>query len=403
VVSTPAQDARSVHETLLQEWHQFKEVNELQQKETKQLGEATQETKTLISRLNDRLDTLEAELNRPERKMQNAELGRVQQSEATHAAFVKALRSGIGGLDPEERKLVKMVSLSEAKALALGDDTAGGYLATPEYVQDIIKTVLLFSPIRAYARVVSTNNRSLQIPYRTGVFAAQWVSETGARSETKGLAYGLLDIPNFEMYAEVLASEQMLEDAAFDIAAQISMETAMQFGVTEGKAFISGSAAGQPEGILTNALIPSVVTTTATTVTYTGLVNAFYTLKTAYARDAVWAMQRSTVGLVRQIVDSSNRPLWDPGFPGFSNGQPSTILGAPYFEAPDLPAVATNAYAIVLGNWKMGYYVVDRTSVVVKRLIEKYAETGQIAFLTRKRVGGQVVLPEAFIKLQIHT
>jgi HK97 family phage major capsid protein len=35
-------------------------------------------------------------------------------------------------------------------------------------------------------------------------------------------------------------------------------------------------------------------------------------------------------------------------------------------------------------------------------LTEKYAESGQLAYLTRKRVGGQVVLPEAMriIKIQ---
>jgi HK97 family phage major capsid protein len=43
--------------------------------------------------------------------------------------------------------------------------------------------------------------------------------------------------------------------------------------------------------------------------------------------------------------------------------------------------------------------IVDRIAVIVRRLQEKYAETGQVAYLVRKRVGGQVVLPEAIRKL----
>jgi HK97 family phage major capsid protein len=37
------------------------------------------------------------------------------------------------------------------------------------------------------------------------------------------------------------------------------------------------------------------------------------------------------------------------------------------------------------------------------RLSELYAESGLVGFIARKRVGGQVVLPQAILKLQIHT
>jgi HK97 family phage major capsid protein len=48
--------------------------------------------------------------------------------------------------------------LDEAKALELkvlqkGDDTAGGYLASPEFSSDIIKDVVLYSPMRGLVRV----------------------------------------------------------------------------------------------------------------------------------------------------------------------------------------------------------------------------------------------------------
>lgn len=397
-------EQKELHEQLLKDWYHFKEALEIQNTEVKKFGEASQEAKTHIDTINTRLDSIEAKMQRPlygEDHTSEEE----KELKKTHNVFVKALRRGVGGLDTEERKYLKIVSLSEAKALSLGDDTAGGYLATPQYMNDIIKTVILFTPMRDICRVEQTSNRTLQIPSRTGVFAAQWVAETAQRSETTGLKYGLEDIPNFEMYAEVLSSEQMLEDAAFDIAAQIMMETAMQFAVAEGKAFLSGTGSGQPEGILTNPNVQSVVTGNASALTYAGFVNTAYTLKDYYSRNASWLMQRQSIGLVRQILDSNNRPLWDPGLPttGFNQGYPPTILGSPVVQAPDMPAVAANAYPVLYGDFKSGYIIVDRISIIVKRLIEKYAETGQIAFLTRKRVGGQVILPEAILKMQVHS
>ncbi len=402
------EEQKAIHEQLLSDWSHFKEALELQRTETKKFGEASQEATNKINTINSRLDEVEAKMQRPDmtdvlgRETDEQKLER--EAKSAHKVFVKAMRKGVGGLTPEEKKELNIVSLTEAKALSLGDDTAGGYLATPQYVTDIIKTVILYSPVRDVARIESTSNRSLQIPTRTGVFAAKWVGETGQRSETTGLKYGMEDIPNFELYAEVLASEQMLEDAAFDIAGQISLETAQQFGVAEGLAFISGSGSGQPEGILTNPNVPAQVTGNASTLTYIGFVNTFYALKDYYARNAQWMMQRQTVGLVRQIFDSQNRPLWDPGAaPGLASASPPSILGAPYVQTVDMPSVAANAYSVLFGDFHSGYIIVDRVAMVVKRLIEKYAETGQIAFLTRKRVGGQVILPEAIIKMQIHT
>ena len=42
------------------------------------------------------------------------------------------------------------------------------------------------------------------------------------------------------------------------------------------------------------------------------------------------------------------------------NGVPSTILGVPIVETVDMPLVASNAYAMAVGNFRLGYKIVDR-------------------------------------------
>ena len=119
-------------------------------------------------------------------------------------------------------------------------------------------------------------------PKRTGQFAAQWVGEQGTRSETTGLAYGMVEIPTHEMFALIDISHQNLEDTAFDLEAELRLEAEEQFAVEEGVAVVAGNAVNQPEGWLTNADIASTNSGTAATIAdATGQADGMLTLKYA--------------------------------------------------------------------------------------------------------------------------
>ncbi len=293
---------------------------------------------------------------------------------------------------------MQIVSPGEVKALQAVDDTGGGYLAPMDFVQDIIKTIILYSPVRDVATVRQTENKSILYPTRTATFAAQWVTEQQQRTETTGLKYGQEEILAHEMYALVLITYADMEDAYFDMAQQIQMESAEQFAVTEGAAFVSGNGVGKPEGLLTNANVNNVHTGNANLITADGLINTAYSIKSAYAKNAVWLLNRSTLGAIRTLKDSYGQYLWQPGI---ASDIPNTILDHPYVETPDMPAVAAGAYPIIFGDIKRAYVIVDRVQMVMTRLTERYADFGQIGFIARKRVGGQVVLPEAILKVLV--
>src|SRR5581483_11176030 len=169
-----------------------------------------------------------------------------EKKSAEYKAWDKTMRRGHGGLTADERKHVRVGNLdmgpSEVKVLTETDDTGGGYLAPPEYVQEIIKGIILYSPVRGLARVRTTSMRSVRVPKRTGTFAAVWVAEIGSRSETTGLTYGLEEIPIHELYALADIANQDLEDSAFDLNAELQMEFSEQFAKAEGAGFVNGTA-----------------------------------------------------------------------------------------------------------------------------------------------------------------
>jgi len=310
-------------------------------------------------------------------------------------AVIGAGTKGEVNLTADERKLLEDVR-AEYKAMSVGNDTTGGYLAPVEYVREIIKGVTDISPVRQLARVRTTAAKSIQLPKRTGQFAAVWVAEQGTKAETDGLRYGMIEIPTHEMYALVDISNQNLEDSAFNMADEIEMEATEQFAVAEGAAFVTGTGVGKPEGFITNASVGVTNSGSAAAITADGMLTLKHALKTAYARNANWAMNRTTLGSVRKLKGSDNNYLW---VPGIANGAPNTIDGDPYIEVPDMASEAANAKPLAYGDFRRAYTLVDR--IVMELLRDPYtqATSGNVRFIFRRRMGGMVTLPEA-IRIQ---
>lgn len=317
-------------------------------------------------------------------------------------SVVRAQLHGAVNLTEEQGKLLADVA-AEYKAMTVTDDTTGGYLAPVEYVREIIKGVTLISPVREIVRVRTTASKSIQLPKRTGQFAARRTSEVGPRTETTGLAYGMAEIDAPEMYALVDISQQNLEDSAFDLEAEIRMESEEQYAVKEGAEFVTGTGVGECEGIVTNAsaaaagAIPVTNSGSAAVIADAngvadGLITAFHAVKTQYARQGQWILNRLTLGAVRKLKDTNKQYIWQPGL---AQGVPNTILGAPYTETPDMQNEGANNFPIGFGDWKRGYTLLDRIGMQLLRDPYTQATSGMIRFLMRRRVGGRVVLGEA--------
>ncbi|MBI5192767.1 MAG: phage major capsid protein [Nitrospirae bacterium] len=366
-------------------WHDMKKMVERQETEIKQLGSAAPETKAAIDAMNTRLDEIETKLNRPGTGGSQSQDNAGVAAREAKAAFMKWCKKGI--LTPEE-----------SKALSVSDDTTGGYLAPSEYVNEILKSIVEFSPVRSIARVRTTNQKSVQIPKRTGVFSAAWVSEVGTKSETTGLAYGVEEVPTHELFALVDISQQDLEDSAFNLESELSQEFVEQFGVAEGAAFVTGNAVGKPEGLLTYASVGETVSGAASAITLDGLISIFHDLKDSYARNSTWLLKRSSLKAIRQLKDANGQYLWQPAI---ANSSPATILDRPYVESIDMPTIAANAYPVLFGDFRRAYTIVDRVQITVQRDPYTQATTGKIRFIARKRVGGQVVMAEAVRKLKV--
>src|SRR5260370_15866584 len=221
-------DLKKVNEKMQQAWEAMKAVALEAKTAAEKVGGENAELKTAqakheagMQKLEDELKELRTAAQRPQMETgDNRNLSpREQEKKRLVDLFWTGMKAGMSTLQDDEKKQVdgnfntqKLVHMDPSersklvvfgagtKALSIGDETAGGYLAPPEFVQDIIKGVQLISPITPLAQVRTTSRRSVQYPVRPGVFAARWVSETGTRTETAGLTYVLQEIPKPKMY-----------------------------------------------------------------------------------------------------------------------------------------------------------------------------------------------------------
>ncbi|SCX27139.1 phage major capsid protein [Agrobacterium rosae] len=338
---------------------------------------------TEVRSLTERLASMETRLNRPGTQQEQR-----NEPTADALAFGVYLRRGAAALNAEEQR-----------ALTVANDASAGYLAPPEYGNEILRTVVEYSPIRAYARVMQIAGPEVRYPKKLTGTNAQWVSEIEDRPEST-MTFGQVTLAPHELATFVDVSKQLLEDAAYDVEGELRTSFAEDFGVKEGAAFVDGDGVGKPKGILQATGIQQVVTGAAATLGTAPadlLIDAMSKLPSVYAQNGAWLMNRTTLASIRKLKDGQGAYLWQPSI---QVGAPSTLLGRPIIEAVDMPSVAAGAFPIVFGDFS-GYRIVDRVGVSV--LVDPFskATNGITRFHARKRVGADVTHPDRFVKVKV--
>lgn len=354
------------------------------------------EQKQLIETITGKLDEIEI----GQKKLAERTFDTKEASEE-HKAFIHWMRTGEGS--PELRRADDFkkgkldVKDAEGKVMTISDATTGGYLSSPEITNELLKTIVEYSPIRQVARIRTTSKQSVKIRKRTGTFAALWSGELGPKTETEGLLYGLEEVPNHELYALVDISNWDLEDSDFNLEAELNAEFREQFGVAEGTAFVTGNAVKKPEGLLINAAVGHVASGDANLLKADGFKALYFAPKSIYAKTSKWIMNRATMLAASILKTGTGVYLLTQltGAPGWN------IMGSEVLEAVDMPDVGAGLFPVLFGDFRKAYVIVDRIAIAILRDPFTQAASGAVRFHARKRVGGQVVMAEAVWKLEI--
>lgn len=335
----------------------------------------------------EKMDAMEREMampvntpitSKPENTKMDEKKGRA--SDTYKKAFWNAIRSKFG---------------MASNVLSEGVDSEGGYLVPDEFETTLVQALTGENVLRSRLHVITTSSGTHKIPVVASKGEASWIDENGAYPEDDD-TFSQVSIDAHKLGTIIKVSEELLNDSAFDLESYFASEFARRIGAKEEEAFIGGDGSSKPTGILASAEV-GVTAATATAITADEIIDLFYSLKAPYRKNAVWVVNDSTIKAIRKLKDGNGQYIWQPSL---KDGDFDTLLGRPVLTSAYMPEIASKAKPVMFGDLSF-YWVGDRQGVTFKRLNERYADMGQVGFLTSKRLDGKLTLPEAIKVLQM--
>ena len=272
---------------------------------------------------------------------------------------------------------------SELRALEVGVAGEGGNLVDDGLAAAIIEKADEMSFVRGLSNVI-TASTDTKIPVESTKMVASIIEEEGSFSAgTTDPAWTQITLGSYKLGGNVLVSEELLYDASYDVQATLARSFGRSFALGEDQYCLTGTGSGQPTGIFTEAGTGSVTADAAAAVTTDELMDLYHAVAPEYrvGTKCAWVMHDSTAKAIRQLKDTTNQYLWQPGL---AAGQPDTLLGRPVYLNSNVEELATGNKTVAFCNFDY-FTIVDRGSIAVQRLDELYANTGQIGFRGYKR------------------
>lgn len=344
-----------------------------------------------VDKINEKLGDLDKLKDELEKELKAAKRpGATQGKEADEhkTAFYQFMRKGTeDGLSELERKAVQTTTNQD-----------GGYAVPEELDQTLLELLKDESPMRAVCSQMTVGTPDYKKLVNLGGAGSGWVGETDPRPTTGTPTLAQIQAYMGEIYANPQATQASLDDVFFDVENWISTEVAQEFAEKEGQAFLLGDGDKKPKGILSYGLaatvdkdrefgtLQKVLSGTAGNFTGDNLIDLIYATKKGYRNGAVFMMTNLTQAKARKFKDNDGNYLWQPGL---QLGQPSTLLGYGIEENEDMPEVAADSNAVLFGNFKRGYLIVDRMGTRVLR--DPYTNKPYVSFYTTKRTGGMLL------------
>lgn len=312
------------------------------------------------------------------------ENGDLTQEEQRAAAFDAFVRRGLGELSAEERQV-----LQEMRAQASGQGDKGGYTVPTTLLNKVFERMKAYGGIASVSQLLLTDGGNV-IEWATSDGTeeiGELVGENGAASE------GDVDFGSGNLGAHKLSSKvirvpnELLSDSGIDMEAYLSGRIASRLGRGEAFYLVKGTGAGspaQPTGLEASTSVGK-VTASAAEFTWQEANGLIHSIDAAYrsAPQFRLAFNDNTLQRFEEMVDGNNRPLW---LPGIDADRPATILKYKYVIDQAIDSIGAGKKFMFAGDFEQ--FIVRRVRyMVLRRLVERYAEFDQIGLLAFHRFG----------------
>lgn len=265
-------------------------------------------------------------------------------ADAVRAEYATAIAPKAEKSEGSNDELRALARSGGAKVFEYRDVSRSTGLGNPVTIADRVNVVAAqFNPFidPAIVTVVRTSTgNNIQFPRVTALGTAGSVAEAGTIGESDGTLSALSLTP--VKYATIIqVTEELAEDAAFDLSAMIAEKCGAEVAVAHGAFAGTAVAAAATVGATGSG-------TVSVNPTFTDLAKLKASVNQAYRRapKAGWLMNDTTLGVVTGLVDTTGQPIFRPGDANVAD----RLLGAPVYSAALIDLTDNTAGAILFGD-----------------------------------------------------
>lgn len=370
----------------------IKKQRDLIDKAEKENRSLTAEERTKFDRLNSDIDELEARINdlkaiqEREKKQilnENNEKKDKPQDEEYRNAFFQYVRRGRGELTAEQRATLNTAT-----------DAEGGYLVPTSFANTIIEKLRDSNYLWQAATIEQTSSEK-KIPTSVSKPQFGWIDELGQYPVTDA-SFGQLTVDAYKVGGILKVSEELLFDNSYNLEGRLSRDFTNAARDASEAAFVAGDGNKKPRGLILDADV-GITAAAADALTFDEIIKLVHSLRPPYRRNARFLLNDQTAMAIRLLKNNDGQYIWRASVEA---GMPDRLLGYPVAYSENMPNMEANAKPIAFGDFSY-YTIYIRRGIVMQRLNEKYADTGEVGFKTHMRVDGLLTLPEAVKVLQM--
>ena len=248
--------------------------------------------------------------------------------------------------------------------------------------------------LRKLGTVLKTT-KAMKIPRVVEEGSASWIPE-GEIVRVSETTFGEIVLDAYKLARRILVSDELLEDADFDVEDFIYQMFVHSIAKAEEAAFFTGDGNGKPVGIVYQAEVGKVIDKAAD-LSFDDLIDLIFSVKEPYRKNAVFILSEDTEVKLKKLGLYDGNPAW---LNSLDEDAPDTLLGYPVYVTNEMPDADVGNKPILFGDFSY-FWIGERGKRSVKRLVERYADHGQVAYITSERVDAKLVLPEAVKCLEV--
>lgn len=307
-----------------------------------------------------------------------------QRKQAHARAFDSYLRHGVADMPAEQRTV-----LMEYRAQSTVD-ASGGFTIPEGFSNQLEESMKAFGGMRQASRVFPTASGN-DLPWPTVDDTANTgalLAENTAVAE-QDFTFANIILKAFKYSSKMVkVSVELLQDSAFNLSSFLARALGERIGRITNTHFTTGDNAGKPQGVVTGAT-SGVTAASATTITADELIDLVHSVDPAYriGPQVGWMFNDKTFKVLRKLKDGEGRYLWNPGL---QPGAVDSLFGYRYIINQDVADLATASKSVLFGDFSK-YLIRDVLGIAVLRLVERFADSHQVAYLAFSRHDGRVL------------